>query len=150
MPGRSPMWSAWRWVKNTASRREKSSPALAKADGDPRPQSMTKTRSSTMSADEIPPRPATGNGAPAVPSSTNSVVMLASLVVDGGRLVVLQAADLGLEDAHGLTERTRRVWQLLRPEQHDQHHGDDQPLPRAVEKVTYHLPSLLRFGCTIH
>ena len=60
--GRSPMWSAWRWVKNTASRREKSSPAFAKADGDPRPQSMTKTRSSTMTADEIPARPATGMG----------------------------------------------------------------------------------------
>jgi hypothetical protein len=29
-----------------------------------------------MSADEIPPRPATGMGAPAVPSRTSSVVML--------------------------------------------------------------------------
>jgi len=47
-----------------------------KADGDPRPQSMTKTRSSTTSADEIPARPATGMGAPAVPRSTSSVVML--------------------------------------------------------------------------
>jgi hypothetical protein len=50
----------------------------AKADGEPRPQSMTKTRSSTMSAEEIPPRPATGIGAPAVPSSTNSVATLTS------------------------------------------------------------------------
>src|ERR1700722_13151206 len=89
------MWSACRWVSNTASSFGNSRPASTKADGDPRPQSMTNTRSSTISAEEIPPRPATGNGAPAVPSSTNSVVMLASLVVDGGRLVVLQAADLG-------------------------------------------------------
>ena len=53
-------------------------PAPANPDGDPRPQSTTKTRSSTMSAEEIPARPATGNGAPAVPSSTNSVAMLTS------------------------------------------------------------------------
>jgi hypothetical protein len=33
-----------------------------------------------MTADEIPPRPATGIGAPAVPSSTSSVAMLASPV----------------------------------------------------------------------
>src|SRR5580658_6938641 len=144
MPVRSPVWSACRWVMKIASSCRKSRPASTNAEGEPRPQSIMNTRSSTMSADEIPPRPATGMGAPAVPRSTNSVVMLASLVVDGGRLVVLQAADLGLEDAHRLTERTRRIWQLLRPEQHDQHHGDDQHLPRAVEKVTYHLyPSLL-------
>src|SRR5689334_4468631 len=76
MPGRSPVWSACRWVRNTASRRGKPSPASAKADGDPRPQSMTQTRSPTTSADEIPARPATGKGPPAVPSSTSSVAML--------------------------------------------------------------------------
>jgi hypothetical protein len=53
--------------------------ASAKADGDPRPQSITKTRSPTITADEIPARPATGIGAPAVPSRTSSVVMLTSL-----------------------------------------------------------------------
>jgi hypothetical protein len=52
--------------------------ASTKADGDPRPQSMTKTRPSTTSAAEIPARPATGIGAPAVPSSTSSVVVLVS------------------------------------------------------------------------
>ena len=36
---------------------------------------MTKTRSSTTRADEMPARPATGMGAAAVPRSTNSVVM---------------------------------------------------------------------------
>ena len=61
------------WVRNTASRRVKSSPAETNADGDPRPQSTTNTRPSTTTADEIPPRPATGSGAPAVPSKTSSV-----------------------------------------------------------------------------
>jgi hypothetical protein len=75
MPGRSPMWSACIWVRSTASRRVKSSPASANADGEPRPQSTTNTRPSTTTADEIPPRPATGIGAPAVPSRTSSVVM---------------------------------------------------------------------------
>ena len=37
---------------------------------------MTKIRSSTIRAEEIPARPATGIGAPAVPRSTSSVVML--------------------------------------------------------------------------
>src|SRR5580693_4655635 len=40
---------------------------------------MTKTRPSTTSAVEIPVRPATGRGAPAVPSNTSSVVMLVSV-----------------------------------------------------------------------
>ena len=75
MPGRSPTWSACMWVRSTASRRVKSSPASANADGEPRPQSTTNTRPSTTTADEIPPRPATGIGAPAVPSRTSSVVM---------------------------------------------------------------------------
>src|SRR5579863_7186306 len=61
------------WVRSTASRRVKSSPAETNADGDPRPQSTTNTRPSTTTADEIPPRPATGIGAPAVPSRTSSV-----------------------------------------------------------------------------
>jgi len=39
----------------------------------------TKTRPATMSADEIPPRPGTGIGAPAVPSKTSSVAMSDSL-----------------------------------------------------------------------
>src|SRR3984957_14962347 len=81
MPGRSPTWSACRGVRNTASRREKSSPASAKPDGAPRPQSMTKTRPSTTRAEQIPALPATGRGAPAVPSRTRSVVMLVSFPV---------------------------------------------------------------------
>ena len=36
---------------------------------------VVRVQPSTLTADEIPPRPATGIGAPAVPSSTNSVVM---------------------------------------------------------------------------
>jgi len=36
---------------------------------------LVRVQPSTLTADEIPPRPATGIGAPAVPSSTNSVVM---------------------------------------------------------------------------
>ncbi len=59
----------------------KSSPASANAEGEPRPQSMTKTRPSTTSAEEIPARPATGSGAPAVPRSTSSVVIVASAFV---------------------------------------------------------------------
>ena len=62
-----------------ASRRVKSSPASTNADGAPRPQSITKTRSSTISAEEIPARPATGSGAPAVPRRTSSVVMILSV-----------------------------------------------------------------------
>src|SRR5580704_10711043 len=73
MPGRSPTWSACIWLRSTASRRVKSSPASANADGEPRPQSTKNTRPSTTTADEIPPRPATGIGAPAVPSKTSSV-----------------------------------------------------------------------------
>ena len=43
--------------------------------GRTRPQSTTKTLSSSTSAEQIPARPTIGIGAPAVPSSTNSVVM---------------------------------------------------------------------------
>jgi len=53
-------------------------PESANAEGDPRPKSMMKTRWLTTSADEVPARPATGMGAPAVPRSTNSVVVLTS------------------------------------------------------------------------
>ena len=59
----------------TASNCVKSRPASAKADGAPRPQSIMKTRSLTTMTEQMPPRPATGMGAPAVPSSTNSVVI---------------------------------------------------------------------------
>src|SRR5690348_5731256 len=46
---------------------------------------MTKTRPSTTSADEIPARPDTGSGAPAVPSSTSSVAMRTTLSPPGCR-----------------------------------------------------------------
>src|SRR5690242_17480376 len=54
-------------------------------------------------------------------------------------LVLVQAADFGLEDPHRPAQRPGRVGQLLRPEQHDDHHRDDQDLPRAVEQVTNHV-----------
>ena len=53
-------------------------------------------------------------------------------------------ADLGLEYAHRLAERPCGVGQLLRPEQHQDHHRDDENLPRAVEQVTDHLCPLQR------
>ena len=98
LPQRSHMW-----VRNTAPRREKPSPASANPDGDPRPQSMTKTRSSTMSAGEIPARPATGNGAPAVPSSTNSVTMPTSSFT--GRVITAGARGGRCERAERTRER---------------------------------------------
>jgi hypothetical protein len=75
IPVRSPVWSTGRCERKTASRRVKSRPASAKADGAPRPQSIRKIRPSTTRAEAMPPRPGTGMGAPAVPSSTNSVVI---------------------------------------------------------------------------
>ena len=57
------------------------------------------------------------------------------------RLVLVQALHFLLQDAHRLAERARRGRELLRPEQHDDHQGDDQDLPRAIEQVTYHLRS---------
>src|ERR1700689_3753518 len=64
----------------------------------------------------------------------------------GGRLVLMQAADLGLQDAHRLAQGARRARQLLRPEQDDQHDGDNQDLPRAVEQVTNHGSSSVRLA----
>src|SRR6266700_1004074 len=58
------------------------------------------------------------------------------------RLVLVQALHLLLQDAHRLAERARRSRELLRPEQHDDHQGDDQDLPRAVEQVTNHFQIL--------
>src|SRR6266704_1960074 len=55
------------------------------------------------------------------------------------RLIVMQVLHLGLQDAHRLAERPGSVGQLLRPEQHDQYHRDDEYLPRAVEQVTNHV-----------
>src|SRR5580698_9701070 len=53
-------------------------------------------------------------------------------------LVVVQARDLGLEDPHGLAEGPGRRRQLRRTEEHDDHDGDDQDLPRTIEQVAYH------------
>src|SRR5712691_11788496 len=60
--------------------------------------------------------------------------------VGGGKVwvVLVQAADLGFQDAPGAAERSRRVGQFLGPEQHDQDDRDDQDLPRAVEKAADH------------
>src|SRR5215470_19172358 len=58
------------------------------------------------------------------------------------RLVLVQAVHLLLQDAHRLAERARRGRELLRPEQHDDHQGDDQDLPRAIEQVTNHFQIL--------
>src|SRR5579859_1213961 len=52
------------------------------------------------------------------------------------RLVLVQALHFLLQDAHRLAQGARRVRQLLRSEQHDDHDGDDQDLPWAVEQVT--------------
>src|SRR5215831_21039651 len=54
------------------------------------------------------------------------------------RLVLVQAVHLLLQDAHRLAERARRARELLRLEQYDDHQGDDQDLPRAIEQVTKH------------
>src|ERR1035438_4669801 len=51
----------------------------------------------------------------------------------------MQALHFFLQDAHRLAERTRRVRQLLGPEQHNKHNGDDQDFPGAVEKVAKHV-----------
>src|SRR6185312_14837861 len=52
------------------------------------------------------------------------------------RLVLVQALHLFLQDAHRLAERARRGRELFRPEQHEDHQGDDQDLPWAIEQVT--------------
>src|SRR5260370_11794683 len=62
------------------------------------------------------------------------------------RLVLVQALHFLLQDAHGLAERARRRREVLRPEQHDDHQGDDQDLPRAIEQVTNHLQILSGAG----
>jgi hypothetical protein len=62
---------------------------------------MTKTRSSTMSADEIPARPTTGMGAPAVPRSTNSVPTLAWSFLAFPLRVVLRVPSFSPEDGEG-------------------------------------------------
>ena len=43
----------------------------------------------------------------------------------------LHLPDLGLEDAHRLAQRARRVGELLGTEQHDHHDSEDHPVPRA-------------------
>jgi hypothetical protein len=50
----------------------------------------------------------------------------------------MQVTDFPLQDAHRLAERPSGARQLLGPEQHDDHHGDDQDLPWAVKQVTNH------------
>ena len=97
----------------------KSSPASTNADGDPRPQSITNTRSSTTSADEIPARPATGSGAPAVPRRTSSVAMVAcafvrvwvGIAVAGGSVALtaeqLQEQQEHVEDVQEYARRDR-------------------------------------------
>ena len=55
-----------------------------------------------------------------------------------GLVLVVQVLHLGLQDAHRLAEGPRRVGQLLRAEEHNQHHGDDEDLPRTVEQVANH------------
>src|SRR5208282_5699191 len=56
-----------------------------------------------------------------------------------GIVIVVQVLHLGLEDAHLPAQRAGRVRHLLAAEEDDQHHRDDQYLPRAVEQVTQHV-----------
>src|SRR5208283_5037938 len=55
-----------------------------------------------------------------------------------GFVIVVQTRDLGLEDPHRPAERPGRDRQLLGPEEHDEHDGDNQYFPRTVKKVAYH------------
>ena len=78
------------------------------------------------------------------------IVALVIIVLFGSKKLPSAARSLGQsmrilkKEVQGLheDERARRGRELLRPEQHDDHQGHDQDLPRAIEQVTYHLQIL--------
>src|SRR6266536_4248935 len=63
-----------------------------------------------------------------------------------GVIAVTERLRLSLENAHRLAKRARRIWQLTRAEQHNEHRSQDQQMPRAQCIETHIGPLQQGFG----